>query len=141
MNKGDGPLVVRNFSFLSSKEIHQIISDLKISKVTLSVEDIEMILDTLVFDGKVEMSMEVDQSMGEQMKTYRAVEKLLSSAGVVRIPCGVCPVCSILLALKNLRNNSKSPGYSVVRYCGLRSTQNLSILRSMAGLNQRNTCE
>lgn len=82
---------MRNASFLSSKEICQIITDLKISKVVLSVEDIEMILDTLVFDGKVEKSM-VPDGTGGHIKTYRAVEKLLSSAGVVRIPCGVCPV-------------------------------------------------
>lgn len=69
----------------------QIITDLKISKVVLSVEDIEMILDTLVFDGKVEKAMMPDGT-GGHLKTYRAVEKLLSSAGVVRIPCGVCPV-------------------------------------------------
>lgn len=83
---------MRNGSFLSSKEIWQMISDLKISKVPLTVEDIEMILDTLVFDGKVEKSIVNDGPSGRQINTYRAVEKLLYSAGLVRIPCGVCPV-------------------------------------------------
>ncbi|EFX62917.1 hypothetical protein DAPPUDRAFT_130662 [Daphnia pulex] len=52
----DGPFVVRNSSFLSSKEICQIISDMKIVKFNLTVEDIETILDTLIYDGKIEMS-------------------------------------------------------------------------------------
>jgi DNA-directed RNA polymerase III subunit RPC6 len=91
----DGPFVVRNSSFLSSKEICQIISDMKIVKFNLTVEDIETILDTLIYDGKIEMCTMSDG----QVKTYRTVEKLLSSAGIVRIPCGVCPVIKILLCL------------------------------------------
>lgn len=91
-----GPVTVRNASFVTSKEIWKFISDLGISKVPLSLEDIEMILDTLVYDGKAEKSITVQESSqsstGGQVKTYRAVETLLSSAGVVRIPCGVCPV-------------------------------------------------
>lgn len=83
--------MIRNASYLSSKEIWQYITDLKISKVPLTVEDIEMILDTLVYDGKVEKTI-VSESGSGQVKTYRAVQKLLYSAGFVRIPCGVCPV-------------------------------------------------
>jgi hypothetical protein len=33
----------------------------------------------------------------EKIKTYRTVETLLSSAAIVRIPCGVCPVIKIVL--------------------------------------------
>ena len=87
--------MVRNASFVSSKEIWKYISDLGISKVSLSLEDIEVILDTLVYDGKAEKSSALVD--GAQVKTYRAVETLLASAGIVRIPCGVCPVCSNLL--------------------------------------------
>ncbi|XP_046631389.1 DNA-directed RNA polymerase III subunit RPC6-like [Daphnia pulicaria] len=86
----DGPLIVRIASFLSSKEICQMISDLNIVKVNLTVEEIEAILETLVYDRKIEMRMVSDGD--EQIKTYRTVETLLSSAGVVRIPCGVCPI-------------------------------------------------
>jgi len=93
----DGPFIVRNSSFLSSKEICQIISDMKIVKFNLTVEDIETILDTLVYDGKIEMCTISDGHCDGQVKTYRTVEKLLSSAGIVRIPCGVCPVIKIAL--------------------------------------------
>jgi len=103
-------VTVRNASFVTSKEIWKFISDLGISKVPLSLEDIEMILDTLVYDGKAEKSITVQESSqsstGGQVKTYRAVETLLSSAGVVRIPCGVCPVGSALQALGFSVDNS-----------------------------------
>ena len=55
----------------------------------LSVEDIETILDTIVYDGKVEKAVDVDLT-----KIYRAVEPLLPAPGIVQTPCGVCPVSS-----------------------------------------------
>ena len=91
-----GPLMVWNASFMKSKEICQVIADLQVSKVALSLEDIELILDTLVYDGKVEKS--VGHEAGEQVKMYRAIETLLPSAGFVRVPCGICPVRSILIS-------------------------------------------
>jgi DNA-directed RNA polymerase III subunit RPC6 len=64
------------------------------------VKDIEMILDTLIFDGKLEMTVVHDTSATEtsrfdeyrKKKLYRAVKPILSSTGLVRVPCGVCPV-------------------------------------------------
>lgn len=52
----------------------------------------ETILDTLLYDGKVERSVSVDGS-----HLYRAVESLLPPPGIVRIPCGVCPVSMCVL--------------------------------------------
>ncbi|XP_043254838.1 DNA-directed RNA polymerase III subunit RPC6 isoform X2 [Colletes gigas] len=70
-----GPIAARNVTFASSKE------------VKLSVEDLEMILDTLVYDGKVERTLSGDGS-----NLYRAVEPLLNSPGLIKSACGVCPV-------------------------------------------------
>lgn len=124
--------MVRNASFLSSKEVWQYITDLKISKVSLTVEDIEMILDTLVYDGKVERSMVTEGSFGEQLKTYRAVEKLLDSAGIVRIPCGVCPVM-LLLSQRSIFNDAFNwmisvTGYSKMWYHWFGPTKELCLL-------------
>ena len=58
-----------------------------ISKVQLKMEDIENILDTLIFDGKVEKT-----TKGKDAKFYRAIEPLVPTTGLVRIPCGICPV-------------------------------------------------
>jgi len=55
------------------------------------MEDIETILDTIIYDGKVEKTILSDMS-----KAYRAVEPLLPSPGMVQVPCGVCPVSNIL---------------------------------------------
>ncbi len=64
---------MRNSSFLSSKEICQVISDMKILKFNLTVEDIETILDALVFEEKVEKSTTSDGNCDEQVKMYRTV--------------------------------------------------------------------
>lgn len=59
----------------------------------LSVEDIETILDTLLYDGKCERSIVAGAGDGEQTKLYRAVNSLIESTGLMRMPCGSCPVC------------------------------------------------
>ncbi|PSN42697.1 DNA-directed RNA polymerase III subunit RPC6 [Blattella germanica] len=68
-------------------ENKKLIKAVKSVSVQLSVEDMETILDTLLYDGKVERSVAMDGS-----HLYRAVESLLPAPGIVRMPCGVCPV-------------------------------------------------
>lgn len=85
------PISQRNGSFSSSHDVCKFISQLGISKVQLSVEDIEMILDTLIFDGKVEQSIVAGGDAG-QTKLYRAVNPLIPTSGLMRMPCGSCPV-------------------------------------------------
>ena len=46
-----------------------------------------MILNTLIYDGKVERTITSDGN-----KLYRAVEQLVESSGLVESPCCVCPV-------------------------------------------------
>jgi len=82
-----GPLAARNLSMAALKDVHKFISELGISKVQLKMEDIENILDTLIFDGKVEKT-----TKGNDAKFYRAIEPLVPTTGLVRIPCGICPV-------------------------------------------------
>ncbi|XP_019346595.1 DNA-directed RNA polymerase III subunit RPC6 isoform X3 [Alligator mississippiensis] len=67
------------------------------SKVELSMEDIETILNTLIYDGKVEMTIIAAKegtvgSVDGQMKLYRAVNPIIQPTGLVRTPCGLCPV-------------------------------------------------
>ncbi|XP_074655052.1 DNA-directed RNA polymerase III subunit RPC6-like [Tubulanus polymorphus] len=84
------PMVQRNSSFASCKEIWKYISELGISKVDLSAEDIETILDTLIYDGKVEKT--IVASTDGQTKLYRAIQPLVKHTGLMKTPCGVCPV-------------------------------------------------
>lgn len=65
-------------------------NNLLLFKVALSEEDIRTILDTLLYDGKVERRV-VPIGGGY---IYRAAERLVDSAGLVCLPCGVCPVMS-----------------------------------------------
>uniref|UniRef100_A0A8C2XEL2 DNA-directed RNA polymerase III subunit RPC6 n=1 Tax=Cyclopterus lumpus TaxID=8103 RepID=A0A8C2XEL2_CYCLU len=72
------PMVQRNSSFATSHEVWKYICELGISKVDLSMDDIETILNTLIYDGKVEMTV------------IAAKEGTVGS--VDGTPCGLCPV-------------------------------------------------
>lgn len=100
----------RNKSLVSSTEVKEYIENLKISNVKLTLQDIEMVLETIVFDGlieKISVIKKVDKTVpvkSEKVLTsdedepdtsnvtyyYRALEKLVESPGVMRVPCGQC---------------------------------------------------
>ncbi|KAI1295569.1 DNA-directed RNA polymerase III subunit RPC6 [Halotydeus destructor] len=92
--KFSNPLEKRRASFASSDEVLKYIDELKISNVNLSVEDIESILETTIYDGLVEKSSTIVKVGGEHksINTYRSVEPALKTTGLVSMPCGVCPV-------------------------------------------------
>jgi len=95
------PASMKSSSFVSSREMWNFIKETGISKAVLSVEDIEMILETLIYDGKVEKSVIAceatpssrnDASSSGQMNIYRSVESLVPVSPIVHAPCAVCPV-------------------------------------------------
>jgi DNA-directed RNA polymerase III subunit RPC6 len=98
--KHSDPYLRMRASFATSDKIWEYIKNSNISKVSLSVGDIESILETLVFDGCVEKSVEAVGQMGSgdgisHVKAYRAIlEPLVKSTGLMQMPCGVCPVIS-----------------------------------------------
>ncbi|BES99228.1 Hypothetical protein polymerase III [Nesidiocoris tenuis] len=82
-----GPLALYNLSSAHPTQVCKFITDLGISKVPLSDEDIRTILDTLLYDGKVERKV----TLGGDF-TYRAVNPLIDAPGLVKLPCGICSV-------------------------------------------------
>ena len=62
--------------------------------MSLTVEDIETILNTLIYDGKVEFSLAAGtaEEAGETVKLFRSINPMIIPTGLMRIPCGVCPV-------------------------------------------------
>ncbi|XP_016120916.1 DNA-directed RNA polymerase III subunit RPC6-like [Sinocyclocheilus grahami] len=85
-------MVQRNSSFANSHEVWKYICELGISKVDLSMEDIETILNTLIFDGKVEMTIIAAKegtvgSVDGQMKLYRGVNPIIQPTGLVFDDC------------------------------------------------------
>jgi len=114
VSKSMDPLSRKNAATATTKELREYIKNLGISKVELGLDDIETILNTLVFDGKAERSLALGQSSAsgsDKVYLYRAVNQLLpsfdehgkcvdgnlSTSGIcgtnfVRVPCGICPV-------------------------------------------------
>jgi len=82
-----GPLVAQTMAYATATDVWKFITELGISKVQLSVDDIKTILDTLLYDGKVDRILNVN---GEYL--YQAMESYLQPPGIVRMPCGICPV-------------------------------------------------
>lgn len=61
------------------------------------MDDIETILNTLIYDGKVEMTVIAAKegtvgSVDGQVKLYRGVNAVIQPTGLIRTPCGLCPV-------------------------------------------------
>ena len=93
------PLARRTSSYATVKEIRDYIKNLGISKVDLSSDDIETILNTLVYDGKAERNvmststLSASSSNNENVFLYRAVDSTLAKgSSFVRTPCGICPL-------------------------------------------------
>ncbi|PRD33839.1 UNVERIFIED_CONTAM: DNA-directed RNA polymerase III subunit RPC6 [Trichonephila clavipes] len=94
-DKLSDPISQRRASFKSSRDICDYINSLKISKVELKLSDIEKILEALIYDNKIEKSVSLtNSSTGESGSGnfYKISKSLISSAGLMRMPCGVCPV-------------------------------------------------
>ncbi|ENN70441.1 probable DNA-directed RNA polymerase III subunit RPC6 [Dendroctonus ponderosae] len=85
VKQGGGPLMVRNRSYAASSEVQKFISDLGISKVSLSIADIESILYTVVLDNNAERVAAANGTF-----LYKAVNKFLAVPGLVKTTCGVC---------------------------------------------------
>ncbi|EDO36547.1 predicted protein [Nematostella vectensis] len=92
------PVARRNASYAPAEDVWKYITQLGISKVQLSVHDIETILSTLIFDGRVETTIvsagtsTSRTAVSGQKTLYRAIFPIVPSTGLMTSPCGVCPV-------------------------------------------------
>ncbi|KAG0252131.1 34-kDa subunit of RNA polymerase III (C) [Mortierella polycephala] len=89
-------------AYPSAAQVRKYIMEKRISQVDLTVDDITMLLDVLVYDGKVERFIaQVDDDWGEDddMDTdsdwvYKAVRDKKTESAWQDCPCGVCPVAN-----------------------------------------------
>jgi len=97
------PLVARvQRSYVSAREVQAYVRKTNISNVALSEEDIESILDTLVYDEKITEArsgsgMTPSQcGDGEDLvagtRMFRALGLAPAPVGLTTAPCGLCPV-------------------------------------------------
>jgi DNA-directed RNA polymerase III subunit RPC6 len=82
-------LIICKKGFMSVEEVAQELRKTNIARVELKVDDIQMILDTLIFDGKVE---EVHL---KTRKAYKPSKLHHHKNGYTTVPCGMCPVASL----------------------------------------------
>lgn len=85
------PLAQASASLCSTQEVHTFITQLGISNVKLTVDNIRMILDTLIYDGRAEVQV-MSQAGGDMQRLYRVVNPVFDNTGFSKIPCGICPV-------------------------------------------------
>ncbi|CAG9769166.1 unnamed protein product [Ceutorhynchus assimilis] len=85
--QGGGPLIIQKRSYATATEVQKYISDLGISKVALSITDIESILYTVVLDNNAERTV---ASNGKFM--YKAISRFLPPPGLVKTSCGICVI-------------------------------------------------
>lgn len=78
---------------MNSQEVCGFIKNLGISKVELSKPDIESILQTLIYDGKIECFV-TSKGSDNCTKLYRALPNKTGTLniGLLKSPCGGCPV-------------------------------------------------
>jgi DNA-directed RNA polymerase III subunit RPC6 len=89
------PFLRRTSSYISSIELVALVNEMGIATVSLTVQDIESILYTLICDGKIEKQTAAtmaNNDNGTKQNFYRSVKTMLDSSPVVRNPCGICPV-------------------------------------------------
>ncbi|KAF9426821.1 34-kDa subunit of RNA polymerase III (C) [Podila epigama] len=88
-------------SYPTAAVIRKYIMDKRISQVDLTVDDITMLLDVLVYDGKVERFHGlIDENWGDDDDTdsdwvYKAVRDKKAESAWQDCPCGVCPVAEL----------------------------------------------
>lgn len=80
-------------------------------QVELSVKDIEMLLSLLIYDGKIDKIFS-----GDNRYLYKSIKPLMNLPGLVRNPCGLCPVRYIIntLCCNNHCENLSNISYIII---------------------------
>lgn len=82
-------------NYATLEQIHRFITENGITNVDLSVDDISSLLESLIYDGKIEKILgSIATDDGDLEFSYRAVHSEAIENYCAQIPCGVCPVVS-----------------------------------------------
>jgi DNA-directed RNA polymerase III subunit RPC6 len=80
---------IKEKSFLSTEEVAAFVQQTGVVKVDLKLEDIQAIINTLIYDGKVE---EMRDPRNKRSMLYRPTHLAIPPNGFTQIPCAKCPV-------------------------------------------------
>lgn len=96
-----GHILSPNYSgYPSLEQIHRFLMESRITSADLGPEDVEMLVERLIFDGLVEkviwtgprVSRIIDDDEDDELYVYRAVKNALPASCFGSVPCGHCPV-------------------------------------------------
>lgn len=86
---------IHSKGFTSLEDVRAFIKDSAISHVELQTDDVKKIIDTLIYDGKIEEMRNPNQSNTKKITAavlYRSARVQLPDNGFSRTPCLKCPV-------------------------------------------------
>jgi DNA-directed RNA polymerase III subunit RPC6 len=79
--------IIDKKKFISIIDLSNLIRKTGVSKVELSLENVQTIVNTLLFDGEIEFI--------EETKQYKLTKSSSRVNGLTQVPCGVCPVMKV----------------------------------------------
>jgi len=82
-------IIICKKGFMTVEEVATELRKTNITRVELNLDDIQMILDTLIYDGKVE------EIQLKGRRAYKPSKLSIPKNGYTAIPCGMCPVASL----------------------------------------------
>lgn len=82
-------IIICKKGFMTVEEVATELRKTNITRVELNLDDIQMILDTLIYDGKVE------EIQLKGRRAYKPSKLSIPKNGYTTIPCGMCPVASL----------------------------------------------
>lgn len=81
---------------VTTEELKNHIKDSKISQVELQLDDVQKLVDSLVFDGKIEpIRNPIISSKLKEAVVYKPSKVSLKMNGITMTPCGTCPVFNL----------------------------------------------
>lgn len=87
--------VVRKRGSATVEELTKLLQKLKISKVDLSAEDIQAVIDKLMFEGEIEEYTDPNELVvdsRDKRKKWKISSKISPFDYLSQCPCGICPV-------------------------------------------------
>ncbi|KAL8619565.1 hypothetical protein ACOMHN_019621 [Nucella lapillus] len=79
-------------SLVTAEEVQHHINNAKVTKNPMDLNDVVMVLNTVVYDGKAAKVDRVSGASEGNDKLYYRVAPIIKKTGLMSVPCGFCPM-------------------------------------------------